>query len=352
MACLTLENLTIRYGGKPVIRDFSLEVQEGEMVSVLGPSGTGKTTLLKAVAGLLTPAKGDVRINGRSVIHLAPEKRDVVMVFQKPLLFPFLNVEKNVAFGLKMKGVSGKTAEKKVAELLDLTRLSKLGSRKIHQLSGGQQQRVALARALVLDPAVLLLDEPLSSLDANLRREMRDLIQTLQSRAKVTTLFVTHDQAEALTISHKVALMIDGGLRQFGAPRDLYHRPEDMVVARFFGGGNFFNGQYENGVFHSALGSFSIPQANGGRKKFTAFIRSEDVRVSLNGNGNGSSFVGRVVKANFEGIAARVFVQCGPVQLEALTKDRGYRQNQRVNVTLPEDKIRLFPADKSGPEEP
>ena len=256
--------------------------------------------------------------------------------------------EKNVSFGLKMKGASGRESRKKIAEILELTRLSGFGSRKIHQLSGGQQQRVALARALVLDPAVLLLDEPLSSLDANLRREMRDLIQTLQSEARVTTLFVTHDQAEALMISHRVALMINGRLRQYGPPRDLYYRPEDMVTARFFGGGNFFEGQYENGLFHSPLGRFPFPEKIGGKTNKTAFIRPEDVKVSLNGDCKGKPLSGRVIKANFEGMATRVFVQCGPVQLEALTKDRGYEKNQQVNVILPVEKIRLFD-DPEGP---
>jgi ABC-type Fe3+/spermidine/putrescine transport system ATPase subunit len=177
MGKLSIQDLHIRYGDQPVIENFSLEIQDGELVSVLGPSGAGKTTILKAVAGLLTPQKGDIFIDGAKINHLPPEKRDAVMVFQKPLLFPFMNVAQNVAFGLRMRGKPGRKERRQIDEILELTQLQGLHRRKVHELSGGQQQRVSLARALVLKPSILLLDEPLSNLDFNLRQQMRELIR-------------------------------------------------------------------------------------------------------------------------------------------------------------------------------
>ena len=256
MGILELKHIDITYGDEPIVHDLSLDVADGEMVSLLGPSGAGKTTILKAVAGLLRPSNGDILINGRSVLTTPPEKRDAVMVFQKPLLFPFLNVSQNIAFGLKMQGRQPPNVKLAVEEILALTRLDGLGQRKIHELSGGQQQRVSLARALILKPSILLLDEPLSNLDANLRQHMRDLIQEIQAETGVTTLFVTHDQAEALMLSHRVALILEGRLRQVEAPRELFYHPAGPEVARFFGGCNFFEGRLRNGLFHSAFGDF------------------------------------------------------------------------------------------------
>lgn len=242
MGELLLRNLTIRYGSTAVVRDFDLEVLDGEMVALLGPSGTGKTTLLKAVAGLIHPYRGEIIIDGQPVNYLPPEKRSAVMVFQKSLLFPFLNVAQNIAFGLRMKGRQGRDTRQKIQEIMQLTELTGLEQRKVHELSGGQQQRVSLARALVLKPAILLLDEPLSNLDANLRQQMRELIQDIQAETRITTLFVTHDQAEALMISHRVGLLLDGRLRQVGKPRDLFYRPADPEVARFFWWLQFYPG--------------------------------------------------------------------------------------------------------------
>ena len=239
MGELQLKNLTIRYGSVPIVRNLNLEVHDGEMVALLGPSGAGKTTVLKAVAGLIHPHEGEIIIDGQPVKNLPPEKRNAVMVFQKSLLFPFMNVAQNIAFGMRMQGFQGREARFKIREIMQLTELDGLGQRKIHELSGGQQQRVSLARALVLKPAILLLDEPLSNLDANLRQQMRELIQDIQTETRITTLFVTHDQAEALMISHRVGLLLDGRLRQVGEPRDLFYRPADTDVARFFGGCNF-----------------------------------------------------------------------------------------------------------------
>jgi ABC-type Fe3+/spermidine/putrescine transport system ATPase subunit len=340
MGELLLKNLTIRYGSIPVIRDFNLEVHDGEMVALLGPSGTGKTTVLKAVAGLIQPYRGEIFIDGQPVNHLPPEKRSAVMVFQKSLLFPFLNVAQNIAFGLRMQGLQGRDTDKKIQEIMQLTQLAGLGRRKVHELSGGQQQRVSLARALVLKPAILLLDEPLSNLDANLRQQMRELIQDIQAATRITTLFVTHDQAEALMISHRVGLLLDGRLRQVGEPRDLFYRPVDPAVARFFGGCNFIQGRIKDGHFQSEFASAPTSQTNGNGHLRTATIRPEDIIIASTSKFN---LQGRVQKINFEGSTSRVWVQCQGKRFVVLTSDADFTPGQKVGLQLPPEKIRIFP---------
>ncbi|UCF91450.1 MAG: ABC transporter ATP-binding protein [Desulfobacterales bacterium] len=343
MGELILKNINIRYGGEPVVRDFNLEVRNGEMVSLLGPSGAGKTTVLKAVAGLIRPERGEILIDGYSVQDLPPEKRDAVMVFQKPLLFPFMNVMQNVGFGLRMRGEPVREARQRIQEILALTQLGGLEYRKVHELSGGQQQRVSLARALVLKPAILLLDEPLSNLDANLRQQMRELIQEIQAQTRITTLFVTHDQAEALMISHRVSLLLNGRLRQVGKPRELFYRPADPEVARFFGARNFIQGRVKDGWFQSEFGTFQVPQgftANG--DWLTATIRPEDLRVSPDSQ---FEIQGEIQKINFEGSATRIWVRCRTTEFVVLTSEADFFPGQNVRIHLPPDKIRIFPPD-------
>jgi ABC-type Fe3+/spermidine/putrescine transport system ATPase subunit len=343
MGELLLRNLTIRYGSTPVIRDFNLEVLDGEMVALLGPSGTGKTTVLKAVAGLIQPYQGEIFIDGQPVNNLPPEKRSAVMVFQKSLLFPFLNVTQNIAFGLRMQGRQDRDINKKIQEIMQLTELSGLGQRKVHELSGGQQQRVSLARALVLKPAILLLDEPLSNLDANLRQQMRELIQDIQAETRITTLFVTHDQAEALMISHRVGLLLDGRLRQVGEPRDLFYRPADPDVARFFGGCNFIQGRIKDGHFQSEFATVPTSHTNGNGHLRTATIRPEDILIASESNYN---LQGRVQKINFEGSTTRIWVQCRGNRFVVLTSDADFAPGQNVGLQLPPEKIRIFPHEE------
>jgi len=340
MGELILEKLDICYGRQTVIRNFNLTVADGEMVSILGPSGAGKTTILKAVAGLIQPAAGQILIDGRSVLNLPPEKRDAIMVFQKPLLFPFMDVAQNISFGLRMQGWSESRMRSKISRIVDLTQLNGLEHRKIHQLSGGQQQRVSLARALVLEPAILLLDEPLSNLDANLRQQMRELIREVLAQVRITTLFVTHDQAEALTLSDRVTLLFDGRLRQVGEPRELYYHPVDPSVARFFGGTNFFSGHFKSGLFHSELGVFNLPNPTDNGYRLTATIRPEDVRFAPD-QVNGIS--GQVVKISFEGSATRIWIKCRDNTLVVLSPESDYKIGQPVCLHLPADKIRVFP---------
>jgi ABC-type sugar transport system ATPase subunit len=342
MGVLVLEGLAIAYGAQPVVEGLDLEVGEGELVSLLGPSGAGKTSILKAVAGLLAPSRGDIRIDGRSVLHLPPERRRAVMVFQKPLLFPFMNVRQNIGFGLRMQGVPTAEARRRIGEIVRLTQLTGLEERRVHEISGGQQQRVALARALVLRPAVLLLDEPLSSLDANLRRQMRELIREIQAATRTTTLFVTHDQSEALTVSHRLGLLLGGRLRQTGTPQDLFHRPADREVAEFFGGCNFFEGRVRDGRFECRLGAFPAPGVAANGHTVTATIRPEEVLVAADAD---YPLAGRVRRAAFEGAATRLAIDCGAAEIVALVSGGGYDPGQAVRLKLPAEKIRFFPPD-------
>ena len=345
MGELTLKDLTIAYDARTVIQDLGLTVNDGEMVSLLGPSGAGKTTILKTIAGLLDPSGGDILIDGKSVMGLPPEKRDAVMIFQKPLLFPFMNVAQNIGFGLRMQRRSGRETNRHIGEILALTRLEGLERRKVHELSGGQQQRVALARALVLKPSVLLLDEPLSNLDANLRQRMRELIQTIQAETRMTMLFVTHDQSEALMISHRVALLLEGRLRQVGEPRQLFHQPADPDVARFFGGKNFFAGHVQDDKLYSDLGVFAVgPQVGNGHAR-TATIRPEDIRIAACSSDDSDGLTGIVVRTHFEGSMSRVVVACGGQELIVLTSDDRFRPDQPVKLIVPPEKIRLFPGE-------
>ncbi len=241
MTTLTLENLNLRYNGGAdhAVREFSLHVNSSEFITLLGPSGCGKTSTLKMIAGLIAPDNGDILFDDRSITHLPPEKRRAAMVFQNHLLFPYLTVRQNVAFGLKMKRVAAAEIQRRVNNMLDDVQISDLADSKPHQISGGQRQRAALARALVTEPQLLLLDEPLSSLDAHLRDEMRNLIINLQRQSGTTTVMVTHDQHEALHISDRIALMFDGRLGQFDRPTALFERPSDIATAKFFGCQNF-----------------------------------------------------------------------------------------------------------------
>jgi ABC-type Fe3+/spermidine/putrescine transport system ATPase subunit len=344
MGVLTLKGLEISYGRTRVIRHLSLTVADGEFVSLLGPSGAGKTTVLKAVAGLIRPQAGEVLIDNRPVTGVPPERRSAVMVFQKPLLFPFMNVAQNIGFGLRMLRLGRAESRTRIRSILELTGLAGLEQRKVHEISGGQQQRVALARALVLRPSILLLDEPLSSLDANLRQQMRELIQDIQAQTRTTTLFVTHDQSEALMLSDRVGLLLGGRLRQLGAPRELFHRPADPEVARFFGGCNFFEGKIRHGLFDCALGRFPAPGVSANGQALTATIRPEDIRL---GSDPGYPLEGWVRKTGFEGSATRVWVDCGGQPLVVLTARTDVAAGDRIRLEVPADKIRIFPPEEA-----
>ncbi len=280
MTRVVLRELSRHFDDVAAVNGVSLAVESGELVALLGPSGCGKTTTLRMIAGLLVPSAGDILFDGRSVLAIPSEKRGAVMVFQKHLLFPTMNVAQNVGFGLKMRGVKRGEIAARVKEMLELVRLPGFERRGADELSGGQQQRIALARALIIRPQVLLLDEPLANLDANLRLEMRELIRSIQRALGITTIFVTHDQEEAVMLADRVALMFDGVLQQYDAPRAFYERPRTAGVARFFRNENFLPGTRHGSRVETALGSLTIapacPQPDG---PVLLTIRPEEIRL-------------------------------------------------------------------------
>ena len=239
---VTISSVRRDYGAVVAVDDVSLDIGAGEFVSLLGPSGSGKTTLLMILAGFEQPQAGSITIGGRDVTRVAPNKRDIAMVFQKYALFPHMSVAENIAFPLLMRNVDRNERERKVGEALEMVKLGGYGTRKPAELSGGQQQRVALARAIVFDPPVILMDEPLGALDKKLRQHMQIELKQLQRRLGATVIYVTHDQEEALTMSDRVAVLNHGKLMQYGPPRELYDLPADAFVADFLGEMNFIDG--------------------------------------------------------------------------------------------------------------
>jgi putative spermidine/putrescine transport system ATP-binding protein len=242
LSAITLTSLTKQFGEVRAVDGVDLRIAEGELVALLGPSGCGKTTTLRLIAGFEPPTGGSIRIGDREVTALPPEKRNCGMVFQNYALFPHLTVRENVAFGLEMRGIPRSEIRKRADGILEKVGLKGMQDRRPRQLSGGQQQRTALARALVISPAVLLLDEPLANLDAKLREEMRFYIRQLQREFHITTVYVTHDQAEAMVLANRIAVMMDGRLRQLGGAEELYRRPASAEVADFVGVTNLLPG--------------------------------------------------------------------------------------------------------------
>ncbi|MBE6980104.1 MAG: ABC transporter ATP-binding protein [Ruminococcaceae bacterium] len=246
---LKIEHLFSGYDSDVVLKDLSLEAAEGEFLSLLGPSGCGKSTLMKTIAGIVPASSGRILLDGQDITNLPIHKRGTVVVFQDMRLFPHKSVAENVAFPLKMQGVPKQERLKTAETLLEKVRMAGFGSRKPGELSGGQQQRIALARALAAQPKLLLLDEPFSALDENLREDMRHLVLQLQKEFSMTVILVTHDREEALSMSDRVALLFDGKLSQIGTPREVYEQPETKQVADYFGNCVYIPGHVENGVF-------------------------------------------------------------------------------------------------------
>ena len=246
MTRLTLRGLGKSFQGMTAIHELQLDTAPGEFISLLGPSGCGKTTTLRCVAGFEYPDHGEILLDGEDITNLPPERRDIGMVFQNYALFPHLTVRRNLAFGLEMRGMAKAEMARRIDAVLAMVQLTTMAERYPRQLSGGQQQRVALARALVIEPRLLLLDEPLANLDAVLREDMRVFIRELQKRVGITTLYVTHDQAEAMVMSDRVAVMLGGRLQQFDVPEAIYLRPRSVDVARFIGRSNLIEGRVQS----------------------------------------------------------------------------------------------------------
>lgn len=298
MATLNVRKLNKSYGTTPVFHDIDFTASEGEFVTLLGPSGCGKSTLLRCLAGLTEVDSGEILLENNNIVNVPVQQRGVGMVFQSYALFPNMTVEKNVAFGLKMQKLPTGEIRQRVAEALALVELNEFASRYPHQLSGGQCQRVALARSLVTRPKLLLLDEPLSALDARIRRHLRDQIRLIQQELKLTTIFVTHDQEEALTLSDRIVLMNKGKIVQNGAAEDLYTQPADLFAAGFIGNYNLLTAEQAKQLTGQ---SFSSHVA----------IRPETLRFCQTGQGLSA----RILSSSLLGNVIRYRVECQGVDL-------------------------------------
>ena len=338
MAQLEIQNLVKRYGDFHAVRDVSLSVADGEFLVLLGPSGCGKTTTLRMVAGFIEPTAGQVRLGGTDVTVLPPWKRNAGMVFQSYALFPHLTVAQNVAFGLEMRKVPRADIDKRVEETLALVRLQGYGARLPRQLSGGQQQRVALARALAIRPDVLLLDEPLSNLDAKLRQEVRVEIRELQQKMGLTTVMVTHDQEEALTMADRLVVMNEGLVCQVGSQRDLYERPADKFVAGFVGRTTFLEGNVDGAGRFRTDGGLMIAGTGGTPGKASLSLRPERIEIApapLSGLDN--SLPGTVEFVSYLGALIDIHVRLSPVDrlvVQMANREGGFAPEvgQKVHV--------------------
>ena len=259
MSALKLQNLSKRFKDTFAVREVSLDIKAGEFFSILGPSGCGKTTLLRTIAGFESPTAGKVLLNGKDITHTSPQSRAIGMVFQNYALFPHMTVYQNVAFGLETMKVPKREVRSRVERILDAVQLGHKIDTPVPHLSGGEQQRVAVARALIVEPAVLLFDEPLSNLDAALRAQTREEIRTLQRKTKITTIYVTHDQSEAMSLSDRIAVMQEGRVEQIGTPSELYESPHSTFVARFLGGANIVKGTITSTKERFRVQSLDLP---------------------------------------------------------------------------------------------
>ncbi|MBA3562601.1 MAG: ABC transporter ATP-binding protein [Gammaproteobacteria bacterium] len=339
-ARLELDRLSYRYPGADdcAVADLSLAVEPGEIIALLGPSGCGKTTTLKLIAGLLE-SEGDVRLDGRSLRSVPPERRHIAMVFQKGLLFEHMDVEANVGFGLRMRRTLKSQIAPRVHRALDQVQMSDFARRRPLELSGGEQQRVALARALVTEPRVLLLDEPLSALDASLRDDMRELLLHLQRDGGHTTVFVTHDQQEAVRLGDRIGLMFAGRLSMYDEPEAFFERPPTRKIAEFFGATNFLEGEYADGVLRTAIGELKLAaRVTPGRR--TVVIRPESIRL---GNGD-NAFSARVLECRYLGTGMQYRFAIGSQTVVArLPADVTLTAGETVALQLPP--AALWPID-------
>lgn len=340
MAFMNLNNIDVCYDKKiNILKNLNLEVEEGELVSLLGPSGCGKTTTLRVVAGFIEPQAGKFLLEGTDMTNVPVNKRNFGLVFQSYALFPHMNVFDNVAFGLKMRKISKTEIEKKVKNILEVCGLTEFSDRFPSQMSGGQRQRVALARALVIEPKLLLLDEPLSNLDAKLRINMRMEIKRIQKKLGITTLFVTHDQEECFSISDKVAVMNKGVIEQYDTPENIYHRPKTEFVARFIGFENFISLKKEKDNTYTAnnhtafVTDFACDSA-----ECMGTIRPEDIRIAETGQTD------NVIEGT---IGVRTFLGKS-YQYEVETELGKFLVNMQADISVNEGhKIKLhFPKNK------
>jgi spermidine/putrescine transport system ATP-binding protein len=347
-AVLTVRGLAKSFGSHRVLSGFDLDIAHGEFVTLLGPSGCGKTTLLRLIAGFEKPEAGTILLDGTDILPLPPEKRQVNTVFQSYALFPHMTVFDNVAFGLSLKGIKGGALRQRVMAALGDVRMVDFVSRFPGQLSGGQQQRVAVARAVINRPRVLLLDEPLSALDARLRREMQVELKRLQRELDITFILVTHDQEEALSMSDRVVVMENGTIAQIGTPREVYEEPNSLYVARFIGDINLFPGtvKVRLDADHLRITIFNQTAIAQTRKDFAPgqrvrlLLRPEDLRLTEDIEENMPKFAGAIVERSYRGptLDTTIHLDDGPVIracefFDEDDPDFDYRVGERVKVS-------------------
>ena len=345
---LSIQSLTKSYENRVVIDNFGLDIVQGEFVTLLGPSGCGKTTLLRMIAGFEKPDHGSILLEDLDIVWLPPEKRQVNTVFQSYALFPHMTVFENIAFSLRLKNIGTKLLHESVAAALDQTKMSSFAHRYPHQLSGGQQQRVAMARAIINRPRVLLLDEPLSALDARLRSEMQVELKRLQRELDITTILVTHEQDEALSLSDRVVVMDEGKIAQLGTPREIYEEPCSVYVAKFIGENNLLPGEVDeqigkDSIRVNVLGQQTVLQTTrdiAAGTKVQILLRPEDLRLSEDTVTEMPLFPGTIVERRYRGptLDTTIELDDGPIVqacefFDEDDPDFDYRIGERVNVS-------------------
>ncbi len=338
MSKIVLKNIEKSFNKIKVLNNINFEVEEGKVVSLLGPSGCGKTTTLKIIAGLIKPDSGEILLGEDTITNIPVEKRGTVIVFQDYLLFPHLNVEENIGFGLKMARVSRKNINIQVKKMLELVQLKGYNKKYPNELSGGQQQRVALARALAIEPKVLLLDEPFSSLDTKLREDMREFTLEIQEKLNITTVLVTHDKEEALMSSDKIAIMLNGEIKQFGTPEELYESPNSIEVANFFGDKNYICCNVINSIFTSDLISF--PTKIEDIRKAKAMIKPEDIKIYPEET---TDLTGIIVSRKYAGERVYYTILVRGIELKVISQtSKIYKVGDKVSIDINLEGIKIF----------
>jgi ABC-type Fe3+/spermidine/putrescine transport system ATPase subunit len=339
-AYLSIENLCVAYGATRVLDNVSLAVERGEMIALLGSSGCGKTTLLRAIAGFIRPESGAIRVAGADIAGLPPEKRNTAMMFQSYALWPHMTVAANIGYGLSMRGWKKDAIASRVADMLKLLQLEGFGPRPVTKLSGGQRQRVALGRALAVDPTLLLLDEPMSNLDYKVRLELRHELRALQKRVGITSVYVTHDREEALTLADRIAVIEAGKVEQVGTPEEIFTRPSSPFVAGFMGADNALD------VVGTASGAYAA--ANGGTgPRLRAHFRSDAARLAPAAEaGNGLLIAGVIAQSIYVGQGWRYRVRAGNADIWVHAPER-VAEGTAASVVVPREALLLFPAKSS-----
>lgn len=349
---ISFDHILKKYGENVIIPDLSLKIREGEFFTLLGPSGCGKTTLLRMVAGFNTIEGGTISFNGQVINDIPPAKRNIGMVFQNYAVFPHMTVRQNVEFGLKNRHVLKQNITPMVDQILDTVKIKQYADRKPESLSGGQQQRVALARAIVINPGVLLMDEPLSNLDAKLRVEMRNAIRQIQNSVGITTVYVTHDQEEAMAVSDRIAVMNQGVIMHVSTPKSIYQRPANLFVANFIGHSNTLEAEADGNTLSFGNGfrmdyGYFIPGAPGGKVKIS--VRPEEFIIQ---SPDKPGITATVKSSVFLGLTTTYFVELFDGSTVEITEESSISNiipnGAKISLTLKEEKINVFVPDGSS----